>query len=118
MQLATPNTGAESFTAAIARRMLSQKERDIGRQLPEAELAAVRTSARTLEAGIDVSREGVTAALCYQQVMAASAIERLFPGNAQLQLVARETANKAAAGLPSEDEGDSDPHGDMPRPRG
>jgi len=119
MQLATPNQGGESLSAAIARRMLSQGNHNITQEIPQATLQDLRLRASQLEPGITITREGLTQQLGYQQLQAASAIERLWPADAQMQLIARETAAKAIAGLDGAVEADSDDEaGDAIRPRG
>lgn len=115
MQLATNQS--EGFAAAIARRMLSQGEFPIGREVPVERLTQLRANAGELALGFSVSRESVTQALTQQQFMAASAIEATWPGDAGMQLVARETAGKAAAAQVGQDDADEENDGQVV-PRG
>ncbi|MDF2461870.1 MAG: hypothetical protein K0Q43_105 [Ramlibacter sp.] len=110
----------EPFAAAIARRMLSQGASAAGRDVPEAELESLRTRAAGLAPGISLSRASVTQGLAHQQIMAATSIENLWAGDADMQLIARETSAKAIGGLQStaDADGEDDAEGDASRPRG
>src|SRR5687768_15131011 len=106
MQMATQRQSSEPFAAAIARRMLSQGEGAVGRDLPEAELTSLRSRAAGLAPGFSLSRASVTQGLAHQQIMAATAIENVYAGDADMELIARETSAKAIGGLQGATEGD------------
>jgi hypothetical protein len=119
MQVVTHRSGAEPFAAAIARRMLSQGSRALGQELSAAELTKLQARAMSLVPGITLARVSVTEGLAHQQNMAATAIENLWPGDADMQLIARETSAKAMGGLQGLADSDGDDASDEPmRPRG
>lgn len=119
MQVVTHRSGSEPFAAAIARRMLSQGSRALGQELPAAERESLQARAMSLVPGITIPRVSVTEGLAHQQIMAATAIENLWPGDADMQLIARETSAKAIGGLQGLAESEGDDVTDEPmRPRG
>lgn len=118
MQLGTHQPAGEAFAAAVARRMLSQEGDFTGRPVPESHLLKLRAAAGELARGFDATRVGITQALVEQQVAAGRSIAALWPADADMQLIARETSGKALAGMQAaEDAGDEEEPG-MERPRG
>lgn len=116
MQLA--NHGLQNaFAAQIARRMLSQDHHNSGRDLSETDLNSLRTRAQALAPGFDLTAQSVAEQLGYQQVMAAGSIERIWPEDAEMQLVARETAAKAPLGN-ADGQADEDDESSGYAPRG
>ena len=103
MQLVTASSH-DPFAAQIARRMVTQSA---AARVTEGDLLSMRERAAALAPGITVSRESVGEQLGYQQMMAAAAIQRLWPEDQAMALVARETGQKAARGV-SGDEGEDD----------
>ena len=106
----------ESFGAHIARRMVTQSA---AVRVSASDLVPLRERAAALAPGIAVSRESVSEQLGYQQMMAAASIQRLWPDDQAMALVARETSQKAARGLSdAELESDAEGQDESPAPKG